>query len=621
MTAMPDLAAARPFPIVIVGHVDHGKSTLTGRLLHDTGSIPPSRVEAVRAASERRGKTMEWAFLLDGFQTERDRAITIDTARIRFRSRRRSYMIIDAPGHKEFLKNMITGAASAQAAVLVIDVAEGLAEQTKRHAHLLHLLGIGRVIVAVNKMDAVGYDRAAFDSVARDIRAYLADLGVAPDKLLPIAAREGANIVSRSAAMPWYNGPTLMAVLDDLPESAADDSRPLRLPIQDVYDFGDGQSIIGRVESGRVRIGDDLIIQPSSRPAKVGSLQGWRGNPGEGAPAGRSIAITLDPPQQVQRGDVVATLDAAPAAVKNVRATVFWFGEQPLRLGATYTLKAHTARYPVTVTAIEDVVDSDTLVAAKGDAIPQAGIGRLLLESSEPMVLESFASNPQLGRFVLLSGYQTVGGGTITDAGVAPAGVANLFPKVGQVAPQDRAALFGHRGAVLWLTGLSGAGKSTIAYEVERHLLDAGMHAYVLDGDNIRRGLSAGLGFSAAERSEHIRRVGAAAGLFADAGVVVLVAAISPSRQDRAGIRATCPDYFHEIFVDAPLEVCEARDPKQLYQRARRGEIPEFTGISAPFERPETPELRLDTAGQNLAACADELVAYVDGQVRLYEAA
>ncbi len=631
MTAMPTIAApsapGAPYPIVIVGHVDHGKSTLTGRLLHDTGSISPARVEAARAASQRRGKTMEWAFLLDGFQAERDRAITIDTARIRFRSLVREYTIIDAPGHKEFIKNMITGAASAQGAVLVIDVAEGLAEQTTRHAHLLQLLGIAHVIVAINKMDSVGYEQAAFEKVAADISDYLTGLGITPTHLVPIAARAGVNIVAAGgageagaagaagSAMPWYDGPTLIEALDALPATTARADQPLRLPIQDVYDFGGSQSIIGRVESGRLRIGDDLIIQPSSRAARVTGLAGWRGDPGEGAPAGQSVAITLDQRQPVQRGEVVATSAAAPSPVRSLRASIFWFGEQPLRLGASYTLKAHTARYPVTVTAIEAVVDSNTLASTTQKTIPQAGIGRVLLESTEPMVLETFADNPRLGRFVLLSGFETVGGGTVSDVAVAPSGTVNIFPTASQVATRDRAAVFGHRGAVLWLTGLSGAGKSTIAYAVERHLLEQGLHAYVLDGDNIRRGLSAGLGFSAPERSEHLRRVAAAAGLFADAGIIVLVAAISPSHQDRDRARAASPGHFHEIFVDAPLAVCEARDPKQLYQRARRGEITNFTGISAPFEPPQTPDLHLKTDAQDLDACVDALAAYVQRQV------
>ncbi|MHA1566424.1 MAG: GTP-binding protein, partial [Alphaproteobacteria bacterium] len=431
MTAMPNIAA--PYPIVIVGHVDHGKSTLTGRLLHDTGSISPARVEAARAASQRRGKTMEWAFLLDGFQAERDRAITIDTARIRFRSRLREYTIIDAPGHKEFIKNMITGAASAQSAVLVIDVAAGLAEQTTRHAHLLQLLGIGSIIVAINKMDTVGYDHKAFENVAADIRDYLAGLGITPERVLPIAARAGENIVGHGDAMPWYDGPTLIECLDAMPEVAAVEAQPLRMPIQDVYEFGGTQSIIGRVESGRLKIGDDLIIQPSSRAARVTGLAGWQGDPGQGAPAGQSVAITLDAPQPVQRGEVVATLAASLSPVHSLRASVFWFGEQPLRLGANYILKAHTARYPVTVTAIEAVVDSATLASAADDIIPQAGIGRVLLESSEPMVLETFANNPRLGRFVLLSGFETVGGGTVSDVAVAPPVTANIFPTASQV--------------------------------------------------------------------------------------------------------------------------------------------------------------------------------------------
>lgn len=623
MTALPHLAAARPFPIVIVGHIDHGKSTLIGRLLNDTGTIPKERVEAVKAASKRRGRDMEWAYLLDGFQAERDRGITIDSARIRFASQKRTYTIIDAPGHREFLKNMITGAASAEAAVLVIDVAEGLAQQTRRHAHLLNLLGVRRLIVAVNKMDLVEGAEAAFDGINKEIRAYLGDLGITPEVVLPMAARRGHNVVTTSDLTPWYDGPTLVEVLDDLPPQALVEHLPLRLPVQDVYDFtGPQPAVVGRVESGHVRPGDRLIFQPSGQTTSVAALETWNGRPEDHAAAGRSVAITLDTPLQVTRGDVAMSVDAAIQPSEAIDAAVFWFAAAPLSTGKQYTLKTHTARYEVTVGIVDNVIDSDSLVASSAGQIGEAGIGHVVFHCDMPMVLEAFATNRGLGRFVLMDGFETVGGGIVLAAPAvahatekpapADAAVSNIFRVAGNVPPAARATAFGHKGGILWFTGLSGSGKSTIAYQLEQRLIERGQHAFVLDGDNLRHGISAGLGFNPDDRAEHNRRAGQVASLFADAGVIAIVALISPHRADRANVRAMRPDAFHEIFVDAPLEVCQERDPKGLYAKAINGEIPEFTGISAPFERPESPDLVLDTSTATAEESVAALLDYVD---------
>ncbi len=641
MTALPNLAVARPFPIVIVGHIDHGKSTLIGRLLNDTGTIPKERVEAVQAASKARGRDMEWAYLLDGFQAERDRGITIDSARIRFASQKRTYTIIDAPGHREFLKNMITGAASAEAAVLVIDVHEGLAQQTKRHAHLLNLLGVRRLIVAVNKMDLVGGDQAAFDGIETEIRAYLADLGVTPEIVLPMAARQGHNVVTTSDLTPWYEGPTLVEILDALPPQALVEHLPLRLPVQDVYDFtGPKPAIVGRVESGHLRPGDRLLFQPSGQTATVAVLEGWNGKAGDHATAGRSVAITLDTDFAVARGDVAMSPDTAVAPSDAVDAAVFWFAATPLSAGREYTLKTHTARYQVTVAGVDNVIDSDSLIASAAGEIGEAGIGHVVLKCDTPMVLEAFTANRNLGRFVLLDGYETVGGGIVLAAAAGTPAVAaqpvahradvadpapveeervaanaNIFRVAGHVPPAARATVFGHKGGILWFAGLSGSGKSTIAYQLEQRLIERGQHAFVLDGDNLRHGVSAGLGFSPEDRAEHNRRAGEVAALFADAGVIAIVALISPYRADRAAVRAMRPYAFHEIFIDAPLEVCQERDPKGLYAKAAAGEIPEFTGVSAPFERPEAPDLTLETGSATVEQSVGALLDYVDRQL------
>jgi bifunctional enzyme CysN/CysC len=605
--------------IVIVGHVDHGKSTLVGRLFHDTGSLPDGKLETIKAVCERRGMPFEWAFLMDALQAERDQGVTIDTAQIQFRTQARDYVIIDAPGHKEFLKNMITGAASSEAALLLIDAAEGVREQSRRHGYLLHLLGVDQVAVLINKMDLVGYSAERFGEVAEEYREYLAGVGVTPTGFIPISARAGDGIAARSKAMRWYQGPTVLDALDQFVPGTPPVDLPLRLPIQDVYKFDQRRILVGRIASGRLAVGDELVFSPSNKTAKVKSIEGWSVPelPSE-AVAGESVGITLEDQIFVERGEIASHRER-PLIESNVfRARVFWLGHGPLEPGNRYTLKLNTSETDVTVQSIESVIDTGDLSARPAELLERNGVAEVVLRTRGLLALDEHRANPLTGRFVLVEDHVPVGGGIISMEGypdqreLITRRATNITMVGHGVAREARAVRNGHKGGVLWLTGLSGSGKSTLALALEGRLFAKGYHVYVLDGDNIRDGLNANLGFSPADRAENIRRVGEVAALFADAGFLVISSFISPYRADRERARRAAPEAFHEIHIEAPLEVCEARDPKGLYKRARSGEIPEFTGISSPYESPEQAELVIHTGERSVDDCLSELMAYVD---------
>lgn len=605
--------------IVIVGHVDHGKSTLVGRLIYETGALPEGRYEAIKAQSDRRGMPFEWAFLMDAIQAERDQGITIDTTQIRFTTAKRPYTIIDAPGHKEFLKNMVTGAASAEAALLLIDALEGVQEQSRRHGYLLHLLGVRQVAVLVNKMDLVGWSADRFGEVAEEYRAYLGGLGVRPACIIPISAREGDNMLGHSLRMPWYQGPPVLAALDAFEPLARPVERPLRMPVQDVYKFDQRRIIAGRIESGRLKVGDEVVFSPSNKTARIRSIESWSVPEAPGsAEAGYSTGVTLDEQIFVERGEVMSHAENAPIESTVFRARLFWLGHRPLTVGSTYTLKLNTLEAPVTVEAIEGVVDTTDLSQRPAERIERLGAGEVVLRTRRLMALDEHDQNPILGRFVLVEDYLPVGGGIISMRGYADQRQlitvkSTNITAVGHAVSRDaRAARNGHKGGVLWFTGLSGSGKSTLALALERELFAKGYLVYVLDGDNVRTGLNANLGFSPEDRAENIRRVGEVAALFADAGFLVISSFISPYRSDRERARAAAGAAFHEIHVEAPLEICESRDPKGLYRRARAGEIPEFTGISSPYEAPDHPELAVPTGEFGIEDCLAMLTRYVE---------
>ncbi len=604
MNTPPD--SSEQLKIVIVGHVDHGKSTFVGRLFHDTGSLPEGKLEQLQRIAERRGVPFEWANLMDALQSERDQNITIDTAQIWFHTAKRQYVIIDAPGHKEFLKNMVTGAAQAEAALLLIDAHEGVQENSRRHGYLLHLLGIRQIAVLVNKLDLEDYSAARFQQIETEYRAWLNTIGVEPKVFVPIAARHGDNIAARSANMPWWQGPTVVETLDAFRVTDRPTDQPLRFPIQDVYRFDERRIFAGRVEAGALKVGDKLVFSPTDKTSTVKTIERWNAPRTEMAVAGESIGITLTEQVFVARGTVAARESAPPFELSRFKARIFWLGKKPFTKGRAYKLKLATQEVECFISSVEKVIDASSLatVARRPDEsfVGRHEVAELTLHTKKPLAFDVHADIPTMGRFVIVDEFDVAGGGIIVadnyprrthDAGTKS---ENIFWSRGKVTPQQREARHGHPGCVIWLTGLSSSGKSTIATELERELFNQGRSVYVLDGDNIRHGLGSNLGFSPKDRTENIRRVGEVAKLFADAGVICITAFISPYRADRELVRKILPPgRFVEVFVNAPLAVCEQRDPKGLYAKARKNEIKEFTGISAPYEVPPNPEIELHT--------------------------
>ena len=611
----PVSLAALPIKVVFVGHVDHGKSTLIGRILQDTDSLPEGKVEMVKKACAAEGMEFEFAFLLDALLEEQKQNVTIDTTEIPFRTPRRQYAIIDAPGHKEFLKNMITGASRADAAVLVIAASEGVREQSRRHAYLLSLLGIKQVVVVVNKMDLVDFSEKRFREIEREYRKFLVDLMLEARAVIPAAANQGENVARASMKMTWYCAATVLEALDALETKRTDVDLPLRFCVQDVYRFDGRRIIAGRIETGRLKVGDQLVFSPANKSSVVATIERWNGPANGLAIAGDSIGVTLSEQIFVERGYVASHESETPIETNRFHADLFWIVREPLRVGHPYDLRLATQELKCEIVSIEEMMNSSTLERKidQREQLERNEVGRLTIQTRGPLVIDNHDRIPNLGRFVLVDDGQICGGGTIfggvyTDRQVAKS--KNIFWSEGKITARARAARSGHRGAVIWFTGLSGAGKSTIAQALERELFHRAMHTYVLDGDNIRHGLNSNLGFSPEDRVENIRRVSEVAKLMADAGAVVITAFISPYRMDRRRAREIALEgnaEFVEVFVDAPLEVCETRDPKNLYKKARAGEIRDFTGIGAPYEAPEDPEIVVHTDQQTV----DESVATI----------
>ncbi len=607
--------------IAVVGHVDHGKSTLIGRLLHDTGNLPDGKLAELKETSRRRGMPLEWSFALDSFQAERDQAVTIGTTQILLRTAQRNYVIIDAPGHKEFLKNMLTGAAQADAAILVVDAVEGVSEQSRRHAYLLQLIGIRQVLVAINKMDLAGYRQDRFQAVRDEIVRYLSGIGLAAHLVLPVAARDGDNLTMPATMMPWHAGPTLLAALDNFAASPMPIELPLRLPVQNVYRIDKRRIIVGRIESGALRVGDELLFSPGNQTASVKTIETWPPNAGPAeAKSGESIGITLDKPIFVERGDLASHVTDPPMLTHNFRARLFWFGRTKLTVGASYRAKLGTWVRSITVQSIDRVIDTDLLTSHEAPFVAANEVAEVTLRSQSLLALDDHRANPALGRFVLIDDHDAVAAGIISMEGLADerraaVGAGNLFGTEHLLTAELRARRNGHRGAVVWFTGLPGAGKSTLAMEAERRLFLRGYQVYVLDGDNIRRGLNYDLGFSPADRVENIRRIGEMAALFADAGLIVITAFISPYISDRENARRAAKSSFHEIYIKADLATCERRDPKGLYKRARAGDIADFTGVSAPYEEPVNPDLVVDTASQPVEEAVRAILDYIEQNI------
>ena len=614
-------AALPHLNLVVVGHVDHGKSTLIGRLLFDTGSVADGKAERLQAAAKAEGMEFEYAFLMDALLEEQAQNITMDTTRVPFRTARRAYTIIDAPGHKEFLKNMITGAASADAAILLVDAQEGLREQTRRHGFLLSLLGLKQIVVAVNKMDLVNYDQAVFNRIRDELSEFLTKLGVAPSQVVPISAKNGVGLLKVSELTPWYKGPALLEALEQFRANPPMAGAPMRLTVQDIYRFDARRIVAGLVEAGSVSVGDPIEFYPGRKRSKVKSIETWPVPPGQNPPTGpvetgRSIAITLEDELFVERGQVGAPPDRPPAEARTFIARIFWLHAEPLKIGDVVPLRLGTQQAEARLIAIQRTLDAVSLESKSGaiSEVKRHEVAEVRLRVRRTLAVDPGGVIPPTGRFVLMRGRRIAGGGVVDlAAGDEPEGTAAV------TAPASRAALLGHRGAVIWMTGLSGAGKSTLAEALEKRLLRSGVLAAVLDGDALRTGISKNLGFTPEDRKENLRRATELALHLADAGVVVVAALISPFRADRAQVADRARERgvaFAEVFVNAPLAECERRDPKQLYQKARAGKIPMFTGIDSPYEAPLAPDLELRTDRDSVDQSLEKLARVALGLAR-----
>jgi bifunctional enzyme CysN/CysC len=609
------LSAAGPdhLNLVVVGHVDHGKSTLIGRLLFDTGSVEDGKIERLKAAAKADGMDFEYAHLMDALLEEQAQNITMDTTRVPFRTPRRAFTIIDAPGHKEFLKNMITGAASADAAILIVDAKEGLREQTRRHGFLLSLLGLKQIVVAVNKMDLVAYDQKVFERIRAELGEFLGRLHVAPSYFVPISAKLGEGLIKPSEHLKWYAGPTLLAALEQFRATPPIQGAPMRLSVQDIYRFDARRIVAGLVEAGQVSVGDPVEFCPGGKKSRVKSIEAWPVSAETGAPrgpigAGRPFAITLEDELFVERGQIGAPPTDTPAEARVFTARIFWLHAEPLRVGELVPLRLGAQQAEARLVAIQRTLDATTLESNSGPTseVKRHEVAEIRLRVRRPLACDAGGRIPSLGRFVLMRGRRIAGGGVI-DTVLRDEAVS--LDGQGTVAT-NRAALLGHRGAVIWMTGLSGSGKTTLAQALETRLLRAGVLAAVLDGDMLRAGLSKNLGFSPEDRRENLRRATELAMHLADAGVVVIAALISPFRADRATVAEKARERgipFAEVFVNAPLAECERRDPKGLYLKVKAGEIKQFTGIDSPYEAPLAPDLELRTDRESVEQSLDKI--------------
>ena len=614
-----------PLKIVVVGHVDDGKSTLIGRLLYETNSFLDGKLEELETISKKRNMPMEWSFLLDAFQAERDQAITIDTTQILLNLQERNILIIDAPGHIEFLKNMVSGAADADAAFLLVDATRGIQQQTRRHAYFLNFLGIQQVVVIINKMDLIDFSESRFKQVSSELTSHLKELGMTPQALIPVSARHGNNLVTHSKEMEWYNGPTVIEAIKSFSTYGVSISDPLRIPVQDVYKFDERRIIAGRIESGTLKVGDEILFSPSHQIAKVLSIESWNTPTLLEVNTGSSVGITLDRQLFTERGDVISHVNNPPTLTSLFKSTLFWLGHHPFEEGKTYKMKLSTKETLVTVKVIESQIDTDLLQKNKASYLEKGQCGEVVLQARDLVSLDNYQTLRHTGRFVLVDGEEIVAGGMVSTKdylGQSQEDIRktlNLTAVAHHVTSTERQYLYGHKGGVLWFTGLSGAGKSTLAMKMEHLLFQKGYQVYVLDGDNIRSGLNSNLGFSPEDRTENIRRIGEVATLFADAGFICISAFISPYQIDRENVRKIVPEgHFHEIYIKANLQTCEIRDPKELYKKAREGKISSFTGISAPYEKPVQPDLVIDTENLDIDQCVTQLLFYVKQHFSLH---
>jgi len=608
---------------ITCGSVDDGKSTLIGRLLYDTRQIFDDQMASLEADSKRvgtQGQKVDFALLFDGLAAEREQGITIDVAYRFFATEARKFIVADTPGHEQYTRNMVTGASTADAAVLLVDARKGVLTQTRRHSFLAQLVGVRHVLLAVNKMDLVDYDQEAFDAIVAEYRLVAEATGVANWTAIPVSGLSGDNVAARSERIGWYDGLSLLEWLEAVPIDAASDAgRSFAMPVQWVnrpsHEF---RGFAGQIAAGTIRPGDEVRILPTGRKTSVARIVTGDGDLSE-AVAGQSVTLTLTDEVDCSRGDVIAAADDPPQAADQFEATLVWFDEEPLVPGRGYWIKLGTQRATATVQPPKYQINVNSLehLAAPTLELNAIGVAEILCDRDlvfEPYAREGGAPNRVLGGFILIdkSTNATVAAGMLH---FALRRASNIHRQHLDVSRETHARLKGQKPAVLWFTGLSGAGKSTIANLVEKKLAARGRHTFLLDGDNVRHGLNKDLGFTEPDRIENIRRVGEVARLMADAGLVVLTAFISPFRAEREMVRAMMPPgEFVEIFVDTTLAEAEARDTKGLYAKARAGQLANFTGIDSPYEAPEAPDIRIDTSAMSADAAAEAIVAALESR-------
>ncbi len=607
---------------ITCGSVDDGKSTLIGRLLYDAKMIFEDQLEALESDSRRvgtQGQEIDFALLVDGLAAEREQGITIDVAYRFFTTEKRKFIVADTPGHEQYTRNMVTGASTADLAVILIDARKGVLVQTRRHSYLAHLVGIKNIVLAVNKMDLVDYDQATYDAIVADYRQFAQQIGITDFTALPISGFKGDNVTDRSAHTPWYTGPTLMQHLETVEVSADDDlAKPLRMPVQWVnrpnLDF---RGFSGLISGGTVKPGDAVRIVPSGKTSTVKSIVTFDGDLAE-AQAGQSVTITLEDEVDCSRGSVISAADSPPQVADQFETTVVWMADEPLLPGRSYWLKLATQTVSASLHAPKYAVDVNTMEHLAAKTLDLNAIGVTELVTDKPLVFLPYREddgtlNKTLGGFILIDKLtnQTVAAGMIH---FALRRSQNVHWQALDITREARADLKNQKPKVLWFTGLSGSGKSTIANLVEKRLHRMNRHSFLLDGDNVRHGLNKDLGFTDADRIENIRRVGEVARLMTDAGLIVVTAFISPFRAEREMVRSMCAEgEFVEVFIDTPLSVAEERDVKGLYKKAREGNLKNFTGIDSPYEAPENPELRIDTTKMTADEAADMIVDFALG--------
>jgi bifunctional enzyme CysN/CysC len=597
------------------GSVDDGKSTLIGRLLHDSKMIYEDQLTALQRDSARHGTTgddIDFALLVDGLEAEREQGITIDVAYRFFNTPRRSFMVADTPGHEQYTRNMATGASNAQLAIILVDARKGVLVQTRRHSFICSLLGIRHVVLAVNKMDLVGYDRDVFDRIVRDYESFAAGLGFTSIAAIPISARFGDNIINRSAHAGWYDGLCLLDTLERIDIRSEQAGQPFRFPVQWVNRPNpDFRGYAGTVASGRIAAGDEIVVAASGRTTRISRIVTADGDQAA-AEAGEAVTLTLQDEIDVGRGDVLARPTERPDVADQFAAHLIWMDADQMDPGRNYIFRIGTQSVTGSITTIKHRIDVNTRDHLAATTLGLNEIGFCNVAVAFPVAFDPYQANHRTGSFIVIDRYtnRTIAAGMIAFPLRRATNIAWQPLTIGRT---ERATQKQQKPCIVWFTGLSGAGKSTIANILDQKLFALGRHTMLLDGDNVRHGLNRDLGFTEADRVENIRRAGEVAKLMVDSGLIVICSFISPYRAEREMVRALVGDgEFIEVFVDTPIEECVRRDPKGLYSRAKAGKIKNFTGIDAPYEAPEQPEIRLDTVGRPPELLADEIIALLE---------